>query len=112
MRLGRLLESLENDVRKLALLVQTAFIEDLDWDMELSHKNGFVIGELKMSTGQAHGDVFVFIASRTVLVIHEPGLLDKHTVADVIDRYQSAITYVMVNPTREGASKFVSDYYI
>lgn len=109
MRIKPLLESADSGIKRLALLVQAAFIEDLDWNLELDHKDGFIVGELKMSTGQVHGEEFIFIDKDTVLVV-EPDMLKNNTVSSVV-RSGNGTMYVHVTPTREAASRFVKDYY-
>lgn len=114
MRLGRLLESADSDLKKLALLLQTAFIEDLDWDLELNRKDGFFYGELIMCNGQPQGEIFIFVGKETVFVLHEPDALKTKTIPEILESaHETNIgTNVFMDPTREGASKFVRDYYL
>jgi hypothetical protein len=96
--------------KSLALLVQAAFIEELDWNMELNHKDGFIYGEFKQENGKPHGDILVFIDDRTIYDIDDTVMFKHHTIPEIMAAHPAGFFHNLEG-TPEWARKFVREFH-
>lgn len=64
------------EAKKLALLVQAAFIDERDWCLTLEHKDGFICGFLKQSEAGKVTDVLVFADAHSLYLVDDPSMLE------------------------------------
>lgn len=105
-----LIEYGAQEAKQLALIVQAAFVEELDWDLELNYRDGFVYGEFKQENGLPHGDVLVFVNKHTIYDINDPILLKDHSIVEIMLLHPSGFFHNLPG-TREWARRFVHQFH-
>lgn len=111
MKLTSLLnEESKSGAKKLALLVQQAFQDVLEWNLKLGVTNdGYVYGTLLMSTGQPFGDGLVFLGPNSLYVV-DGIALSKVTNFMTMDIGQRGFLHENLHVTREWAEEFVRQF--
>lgn len=107
MRLTSLFEK-PDETRLLALAVQRAFLEELDFNLELTYRDGLILGELVMSNGQKFNDAYIFAGSSTIYIVDDTTMLKHHTLPEIMQANPSNyVGNVKLDP--EWLAKFVRD---
>lgn len=97
--------------KTLALLVQTAFVEELDWNLKLDHREGFIYGELIQENGKPHGHIIVFVSEKTLYLIDDVVMFQQATIPEIMNAWPDGFRHD-VQPTSMWAAKFVHEFHI
>lgn len=96
--------------KALALLVQTAFVDELDWNLKLDHREGFIYGELFQENGKPHGHIIVFVSAKTLYLIDDAVMFQQATIPEIMNAWQDGFRHD-ASPTIEWATKFVREFH-